>query len=67
MTLDRYSHLMGDELDAVAGRMDAARADWLRTESRSALVRRLSWYVEQSAGLWVRQCPRQDSNLRHTV
>jgi integrase len=26
MTLDRYGHLFGDELDAVADRMDAARA-----------------------------------------
>ena len=42
MTLDRYGHLMGDELDAVAGRMDAARADWLRTTGGSAPVRRLS-------------------------
>ena len=42
MTLDRYGHLFGDELDAVADRMDAARADRLRTEGRSAPVRRLS-------------------------
>jgi integrase len=41
MTLDRYGHLFGDELDAVAERMDAARADWLRTECGSAPVRRL--------------------------
>jgi integrase len=41
MTLDRYGHLFGGELDAVADRMDAARADWLRTEGRSAPVRRL--------------------------
>ncbi len=41
MTLDRYGHLFGDELDAVADRMDAARADWLRTEGRSAPVRHL--------------------------
>jgi len=26
MTLDRYGHLFGDELDAVADRLDAARA-----------------------------------------
>lgn len=26
LTLDRYGHLFGDELDAVAGRLDAARA-----------------------------------------
>jgi integrase len=32
MTLDRYGHLFGDELDAVADRIDAARADWMRTE-----------------------------------
>ena len=27
MTLDRYGHLFGDELDAVADRLEAARAD----------------------------------------
>ena len=42
MTLDRYGHLFGDELDAVADRMDAARADWLRTQCGPAPVRRLS-------------------------
>jgi integrase len=42
MTLDRYGHLFGDELDAVADRMDAARAYRMRTEGRSAPVRRLS-------------------------
>ena len=31
MTLDRYGHLLGDELEAVADRMEAARADFLRT------------------------------------
>ncbi len=41
MTLDRYGHLFGDELDAVADRMDAARADRLRTEAGAAPVRRL--------------------------
>lgn len=41
MTLDRYGHLFGDELDAVADRLDAARADWLRTERGSEVVRRL--------------------------
>ena len=41
MTLDRYGHLVGDELDAVADRMDAAHADWLRTEGGLASVRRL--------------------------
>ena len=41
MTLDRYGHLFGDELDAVADRMDAARADWMRTEGLSAPVRHL--------------------------
>jgi integrase len=40
-TLDRYGHLFGDEPDAVADRMDAARADWLRTEGEVASVRRL--------------------------
>jgi integrase len=31
LTLDRYGHLFGDELDAVADRMDAAAADFSRT------------------------------------
>ncbi|MGX5655522.1 tyrosine-type recombinase/integrase [Geodermatophilus nigrescens] len=39
MTLDRYGHLFGDELDAVAERMDAARADWMRTEGSSGSAR----------------------------
>jgi integrase len=38
MTPDRYGHLFGDELDAVADRMDAARADRMRTEAGSAPV-----------------------------
>ena len=42
MTLDRYGHLFGDELDAVADRMDAARADWMRTERPEAHVRRIA-------------------------
>ena len=41
MTLDRYGHLLGDELDAVAERMHAARADSLRTSRGPAPVRRL--------------------------
>jgi integrase len=32
MTLDRYGHLFGDELDAVADRLDAARADQVLTK-----------------------------------
>ena len=52
MTLDRYGPLFGDELDAVADRRP---------------VRRLSRDAGQASGLQVRQCPRQDSNLRHTV
>lgn len=40
MTLDRYGHLFGDELDAVAERMDAARADWMRTEGSNGADRR---------------------------
>jgi hypothetical protein len=31
MTLDRYGHLFGDELDAVASRPDTARSSALRT------------------------------------
>ena len=42
MTLDRYGHLFGDELDAVEDRMDAARADWMRTERSAAPVRSLA-------------------------
>jgi hypothetical protein len=38
MTLDRYGHLFGDELDAVADRMDAARADSMRTATGVAQV-----------------------------
>ncbi|WP_245691956.1 hypothetical protein [Geodermatophilus telluris] len=40
MTLDRWGHLVGDELDAVAERMDAARADWMRTEGSGGSDRR---------------------------
>ena len=29
MTLDRYGHLFGDELEAVVDRMAAAPADWI--------------------------------------
>jgi hypothetical protein len=40
MTLDAYAGLFGDDLDAVADRLDEAasraRADCLRTEDRSA-------------------------------
>ncbi|MEX5721625.1 tyrosine-type recombinase/integrase [Geodermatophilus maliterrae] len=42
MTLDRYGHLFPDELDAVADRLDAARADQVLTEPRpDALVARI--------------------------
>jgi len=41
MTLDRYGHLLGDELDGVADRLDAAAADFLRTSSGSAAVSHL--------------------------
>ena len=34
MTLDRYGHLFPDELDAVADRLDAARADQVLTKRR---------------------------------
>lgn len=42
MTLDRYGHLLGDELDAVAERMDAHRTDILRTSRGPASVARLA-------------------------
>lgn len=35
LTLDRHGHLFGDELDTVADRLDAARADWRRTSGLS--------------------------------
>jgi integrase len=35
MTLDRYGHLFPDELDAVADRLDAARADQMLTKRLS--------------------------------
>jgi integrase len=40
LTLDRYGHLFGDELDAVADRLDAARAaaDFSRTNRGSQVV-----------------------------
>jgi integrase len=41
MTLDRYGHLMGDELDAVADRLDAARVglpDYSRTSPASRVA-----------------------------
>lgn len=41
MTLDRYGHLLGDELEAVADRMEAARADFLRTKRGPAPVPRI--------------------------
>jgi integrase len=41
MTLDRYGHLFGDELDAVADRLEAARADALRTTRGPDAVRRI--------------------------
>ncbi len=31
MTWDRYGHLYDDDLDAVAERLDAVRAEFLRT------------------------------------
>ena len=34
MTLDLDGHLVGDELDAIADRLDAARADMVLTERR---------------------------------
>jgi integrase len=40
MTLDRYGHLFGEELDAVADRLDAHRADSLRTRRGPAPVSR---------------------------
>jgi integrase len=42
MTLDLYGHLFGDDLDTVAERLDAARADILLTQrSSDADVRRI--------------------------
>ena len=42
MTLDLYGHLFGDDLDTVADRLDAARADILLTQRPSdADVRRI--------------------------
>jgi integrase len=42
MTLDRYGHLFNDELDAVADRLDAQHADFLRTRREPAAVSRLA-------------------------
>jgi integrase len=38
MTLDRYGHLLGDELDAVAERMEAARGAALPSVCHNAAV-----------------------------
>jgi integrase len=38
LTLDRYGHLFGDELDAVADRMRAAAADFSRTNRGPNIV-----------------------------
>ena len=42
MTLDRYGHLSGEELDAVADRLDTQRADSLRTRRGPAAVSQLA-------------------------
>jgi integrase len=52
LTLDRYGHLFGYELDAVAEHIDAAR------------TRAFSKFSRPDRG---RRRPRQDSNLRRTV
>ncbi len=67
MTLDRYGHLFGDELDAVAERGDAARADRMRTEGLRPGWPRSAHRADQCADQQLHWCPRQDSNLRHTV
>lgn len=41
LTLDRYGHLFGDELDAVAERLDSHRADYLRTRRGPGTVSQL--------------------------
>ena len=38
LTLDRYGHLFGDELDAVADRLNAARADQVLTKGLPDLL-----------------------------
>jgi hypothetical protein len=67
MTLDPYGDALGDELDTVAVRMDAARADLVRTERGRGAVPRIDQHgqslPDQEFCLW----PREDSNLRHTV
>src|SRR4051812_45877006 len=42
LTLDRYGHLFGDELDAVAERLELHRADLLRTRRASGVLGRRS-------------------------
>lgn len=44
LTLDRYGHLFGDELDLVAERLDAHRADFLRTRRGPGTVSDLAPY-----------------------
>ncbi len=52
---------------AVAERTDAARADWMRTEDSGGSDRRSTHRADQCADQMLCWCPRQDSNLRHTV
>ena len=62
LTLEGYGHLFGDDLDAVADRMDAARASadfrGLIADQRSSRSRR------GPPHLLVCWRPREDSNLR---
>ncbi len=67
MTLDRYGHLFGEELDAVANRLEAQRADSLRTRRGPATASRLASQWKRAADLRFYWCPRRESNARHTV
>ena len=66
MTFDLHGHLFGDELNTVADRMHAVRADILLTEHRQR-ADMVGAREAIAADQRVSRCPRQDSNLRHTV
>jgi hypothetical protein len=61
ITLDTYGHLFPDELDALADRLEDARADALATLARTSADHRLCrWRSRRSAGRL--GCRRGDLN-----
>jgi hypothetical protein len=74
MTLDVYAGLFGDDLDAVADRLDGLPGRLLRTRCGLTTRRRAPAMTpwSGSSSVCARQgsakaVPRQDSNLRHPL